>query len=127
MASATPPVFSHQETAWHRTARFQFVPWVARLLGNGSLQGRSDPLPEGNPDALTDETVEAIGDMMNRAVWKFLARDCGWRQQYAVSFSTDGGEGSFEKRRLWHGPSNAGPPPIPKVGLWMPTRSKTEG
>jgi len=108
----TAPAFSDQETAWHRTARFSLVPWVARLLGNGPLRGESKLLPWDTPEGLTDETVGALREMMNRAAWQFLARECGWRQRHAVDVSTRGGERSFRKRRLWDTAADETLPPL---------------
>ena len=109
----TGPVFSDQETAWHRTARFSLVPWVARLLGNGPLRGDSKLLPRDNPEGLTEETVAALREMMNRATWRFLARECGWRQRHAVDAPAGrGGERGFRKRRLWETAAHEKLPPL---------------
>jgi len=80
MTKSTQPeeVFTEEETAWHRAANYQWVPFVVRLLSHGRLQGKTPLLPIGNSRALTKESVDAVADMMNRAVWRFLAHDCGW-------------------------------------------------
>lgn len=85
-------------TTCHRTARFDLVPWLARLFGDGSIRGDSPSLPLGDETALTDETVDALKSMVNLAAWRFLARECGWRRIHAVS-SRD--SETISKRRLW--------------------------
>lgn len=70
--------FSPDETDWHQLASFTFLPWVGRMLGHGPLQGESKPLPVGTPHALTSESLEGIDQIARRAVWQYLARDCGW-------------------------------------------------
>lgn len=90
--------FDERVTRCHRTARFDLVPWLARLFGDGSVRGDSPSLPIGDESALTDETVAALQSMVNLASWKFLARECGWRKLHAVSPSVPE---SISKRRLW--------------------------
>ncbi len=94
----TDPVFDTATTSLHRTARFGFVPWLARMLDGGPLRGETPELPVGDEKALTDETVAAISDIANRASWRFLARTCGWRRLDAVS---PGNPDAHSIRRLW--------------------------
>lgn len=90
--------FDERVTRCHRTARFDLVPWLARLFGDGSVRGDSPSLPIGDETALTDETVAALQSMVNLASWRFLARECGWRRIHAVN---PGNPESISKRRLW--------------------------
>jgi len=87
--------FTEAETQSHLTAQFRWVPFVARLLGEGPLRGSSDPL-ELRPDAVNQESLTAIKAIMNRAVWRFLARECGWTERRIVTIG-----GDLKTCRLW--------------------------
>lgn len=91
-------VFDIKITEQHRTARFVFVPWLVRLFSEGPLRSDTSEIPEGDENALTDETVDAIKQICNRAVWQFLAKQCGWKKIDSLH-SEDQDSHSFQ--RLW--------------------------
>ena len=72
--------FTEEETAWHKTAQFSWVPFVARLLSQGPIRGKSEELPD-EVRALNRESIDAVKQILNRAAWRFLARECGWRRR----------------------------------------------
>lgn len=90
--------FDPETTNHHRTARLVLVPWLVRFFNDGPIKGSSPSLPLGNPGALTDETVLAVQHIINRACWKFLAGECGWRKRTAVF---PGNRDTHSIRRLW--------------------------
>lgn len=89
--------FTEEETAWHKTAQFGWAPFVARLLSYGPFRGKSEELPH-DVRALNSESIDAVKEIMNRAVWRFLARECGWRQRRIC----EGPDLQLKDARLWN-------------------------
>ncbi|MEM7014850.1 MAG: hypothetical protein AAF585_25600 [Verrucomicrobiota bacterium] len=92
--------FTEEEKAWHKTAQFGWAPFVARLLSHGPIRGKSDELPN-DIRALNSESIDALKEIMNRAVWRFLARECGWRQRRICV----GSDLQLQDARLWNQPT----------------------
>lgn len=77
--SASPPVLAART----------FLPFCRTLLSGQRPPAPPDRLPLRSPDALTAEVVEAIADMANKSVTRWLFRELGWRQRDIVDPEDD--------------------------------------
>jgi len=67
--------------ASHELAQFRWVPFVARLLNGSAPRGGEGPELTVQPAHIHREAVNAIHEIVSRATWRYLARECGWRQR----------------------------------------------
>ncbi len=86
---------SPEELLSRQTATFTFVPFIARLFTDGTLRADSPPLLPA-PSGMTAEVVARLREIWKRVVWRYLARECGWRALPATSSA-----GAHVSVRLW--------------------------
>lgn len=92
-------VASHLRDQWHQRANRSWLPFVVNALA-GRPYRAGGCLPLNDPAALTAESVEALRQVLPRAVLSSAARDAGWRQ---VVWALPGDEHP-RRCRLWESP-----------------------
>ena len=88
-------MFTELENRNHRTAHFEFLPFVVGILGEGSIPRKGRSLPVGDASALTHETVAAIEDICRQATPAFLCR-IGWKELDSID-----ARGVRRRGRIW--------------------------
>lgn len=75
---------AQQDNPHHLATNFAFLPFVVQLLSDKLPSQGVQPLPIGEPDALTLEAVEAVQDIVNQATMSYLCQRAGWRKRQTV-------------------------------------------
>lgn len=86
-----------EENPDHIAAHFAFLPFAVHLLSQKQLQSGVHPLPLNTPEALTQETLKAIQDIVNQGTVSYLSRSAGWNKKAVVLPHQE----RPRKKRLW--------------------------